>query len=301
MATTLMWTGSVSAVSSISHGGETRGTTTMLRREQIIQPDGQPKLVPIISGNAFRGRLRRLGEELIRDALGYAGEISLPAFHALRSGGALASTGREPLSGQRLADLRRLVPQIGVFGCAGGGRIIDGCLQVGKVVPILQETAHIVPANLLPADRATIPAFNSTQIETAVRLDDAERHGAIDVVAETIPVGRSGLPELGDLSAPGHSTTILMQYRNETFPAGTRFATWLRLERATPVEVSFFAEILQRFQADGRLGGRAATGHGQVAMDLTRAVICGADEQTDWRDHINQSRHDALLALKDLT
>lgn len=301
MTTTLMWTGSVSAVSSISHGGETRGTTTMLRREQIIQPDGQPKLVPIISGNAFRGRLRRLGEELIRDALGYTGEISLPAFHALRSGGALASTGREPLSGQRLADLRRLVPQIGVFGCAGGGRIIDGCLQVGKVVPILQETAHIVPTGLLPADRTTIPAFNSTQIETAVRLDDAERHGTIDVVAETMPVGRFGLPDLGDLSAPGHSTTILMQYRNETFPAGTRFATWLRLERATPVEVSFFAEILQRFQADGRLGGRAATGHGQVAMDLTRTVICGADEQANWRDHLNQSRHDALLALKDLT
>lgn len=301
MTTTLMWTGSVSAVSSISHGGETRGTTTMLRREQIVQPDGQPKLIPVISGNAFRGRLRRLGEELLRDALGYAGEISLPAFHALRSGGSLASTGREPLSGQRLADLRRLVPQVGVFGCAAGGRIIDGCLQVGKVVPILQETAHIVPADLLPTDRATIPAFNSTQIETSVRLDDAERHGIADVVAETIPVGRSGLPELDDLSAPGHSTTILMQYRNETFPAGTRFATWLRLERATPVQVSFFTEILQAFQVDGRLGGRAATGHGQVAVDLTRTVICGVDEQADWRDHLNQNRNDALLALKDLT
>jgi hypothetical protein len=301
VTTTLLWTGSVSAISSISHGGDTRGTTTLLRREQIIQPDGQPKLVPIISGNAFRGLLRRIGEELIRDALGYAGEISLPAFHALRSGGSLASTGREPLSGQRLADLRRLVPQIGVFGCAGGGRIIDGCLQVGKVVPILQETAHIVPPGLLPADRATIPAFNSTQIETAVRLDDAERHGTTDVVAETIPVGRSGLPELGDLSTPGQNTTILMQYRNETFPAGTKFSTWLRLERATPVEVSFFTSILQHFQADGRLGGRAATGHGQVAVDLTRAVISGTDEQADWRDHIDQNRHDALLALKDLT
>jgi hypothetical protein len=301
MTTTVMWKGTVTAVSSISHGGETRGTTTMLRREQVIQPDGQPMLVPIISGNAFRGRLRRLGEELIRDALGYAGEISLPAFHALRSGGALASTGREPLSGQRLADLRRLVPHVGVFGCAGGGRIIDGCLQVGKVVPILQETAHLIPADLLPTDRKAIPAFSATQVETAIRLDDAERHGTIDVVAETIPVDRSGLPELGDLPAAGRSSTILMQYRNETFPAGTRFATWLRLGRATPVELSFFAEILQQFEVDGRLGGRVATGHGQVAADLIRTVVSGADEQTDWRTHVSDSRHDALLALKDLT
>lgn len=298
MPTTVRWAGTLTAVSSISHGGQTFGTMTMLRREQVIQPNGQPELVPVISGNAFRGRLRRIGEELVRDALEYAGEISLAAFHALRSGGALAKVGSEPLSGQRLADLRRLVPQVGVFGCAGGGRIIDGCLKVGKVVPIVQETLHLVPPDLQPPEGTAVAASKVTQMEAAVRLDDAEQHGIPDVAGGLAPTDRPGLSAGG---SSGQGTTLLMKYHNQTFTAGTRFATWLQLDRATPVEVSFFSEILQRFAVDGSLGGRAATGHGQVVADLTRTVVAGLDEQDDWRAHVRRNRADALLALKDLS
>jgi hypothetical protein len=130
-AATVTWTGTITAVSSLTHGGETRGTITLLRRERIRQPGGDAVYVPLISGNSFRGVLRRIGEDLLREVLGYDGQIPLAAAHALRGGGALARTAAEPLSGQRLRQLRDLVPQLGVFGCAGGGRIIDGCAQIG--------------------------------------------------------------------------------------------------------------------------------------------------------------------------
>jgi hypothetical protein len=84
MARTVTWDGTLTAISSIAHGGETRGTITQLRRELIVQPDGQPVYVPVVSDNSLRGRLRRMGEELLRDALQYEGELSLSAAHALR-------------------------------------------------------------------------------------------------------------------------------------------------------------------------------------------------------------------------
>ncbi|GAA3131940.1 hypothetical protein GCM10020255_005970 [Rhodococcus baikonurensis] len=47
------------------------------RRSNSARRDGE--LVPIISGNSFRGTLRRIGEELLRDVLDYEGTLSLPA------------------------------------------------------------------------------------------------------------------------------------------------------------------------------------------------------------------------------
>jgi hypothetical protein len=295
--TTVTWTGTLTALSSIAHGGDTRGTITLLRRELIVQPDGRAVHVPVISGNAFRGRLRRIGEELLRDVLGYEGQLPLPVAHALRGGGALTKTGKEPLSGRRLADLRALVPQVAVFGCAGGGRILDGCLQVGKVIPHVAEAAHILNVE------HPLPAFNATQIETYIRQDDADSHGFTDVLAACtrVPVTGEGLPAI-DIEAPAvRDPSQLMLYRVETFPAGTRFAAWLRLDRAGPLEVAFFTEVLAAFTRTGWLGGRAAIGHGNVRADLHQHVLAGELIDADWRAHLRDNRAAAMTALKALT
>jgi hypothetical protein len=293
---TLTWSGTITAVSSIAHGGETRGTVTLLRRELIRQPDGQAVLVPLISGNSFRGVLRRLGEDLLRDVLAYEGKLGLAAAHALRGGGALAKTSREPLSGHRLQRLRALIPQIGVFGCAGGGTIISGCLQAGKVMPHVIECGHLFP---VPA--AAPGAFAATQIETYVRHDDTASHGFAGVISPT-PTGPDGHPDLSQLPAedaqPG---SMLMLYRIETFPAGTGFSTWLRLTRASPLEAAFFCDVLGRFQASGTLGGRAAIGHGLVKADLELTPgPSGPGPLPDWRAYLSANRGDALSALQDL-
>jgi len=301
MTTTISWAGTVTATSSISHGGETRGTITLLRRELIIQPDGCPVHVPVLSGNGFRGRLRRIGEELLRDVLGYEQQLPLSAAHALRGGGALAKTSGTPLSGRRLHDLRELVPHVGVFGCAGGGRIIDGCLQVGKVVPHLAETAHITGSG-----GPHLATFDATQLETYVRQDDTDSHAFTDVIStHRIPIGDDGQPQLAHLPVDPADTddasSRLMVYRVETFPAGTRFSTWIRLDRATDLEVAFFTDVLAAFCLNGRIGGRAAIGHGQVEVNLSRNILAGNPGHVDWRSHLSDNRPAALSALEALT
>ena len=294
MAATLSWDLALTATSSISHSGITRGTTTLFRRETVIQPDGRPVEVPILSGNSFRGRLRRIGEELLRDTLRYEGQLALPAAHALRGGGSLAKTSGEPLSGRRLHELRALIPHVGVFGCAAGGRIIDGCLQVGKVVPHLQETAHI-----LTTPRSNLSSFSTAQIETYMRHDDTDSHAFTDVTTHRVDVDHLGQPHLEQLPEP---ESQLIQFHVETLPAGTELSSWLRLERATDLEVAFFTDVLATFTAAGRLGGRAAIGHGHVRTTATRTQLAGTPPTpVDWRAHLTERRDAALTALATLT
>jgi CRISPR type IV-associated protein Csf2 len=179
---TIRWSGTVTAVSSIAHGGQqldtTTGqqldTTTLLRREKMLLADGRIDYVPVISGNTLRGWLRRVGEDLLREQLRYDGQLSLTAAHALRGGGALTKTNGAALAGQRLATLRSLVPQVGVFGCAAGGSVINGFLQVGKVVPLVSEFAHAVPVNL--RSRCVHSHFDLLQVEAFARQDDTDTH-----------------------------------------------------------------------------------------------------------------------------
>jgi len=299
MPATLLWSLTMTATSSIAHNGVTKGTTTLLRRETIIQPDGHPVQVPVISGNSFRGRLRRIGEELLRDTLDYEGALSLSAAHALRGGGSLAKTSGEPLSGQRLNSLRTHVPHVGIFGCAAGGRIIDGCLQVGKVIPHLAETAHL----LTPTPSTTLSAFATAQVETYMRRDDTTAHAFTELMGtHRIDVDAHGTPVLEQLPPLAEASSQLMQFHVETLPAGTQLSSWLRLERATDLEVAFFTDVLAAFVADGRLGGRAAIGHGQVRTAHSSTHLAGPAPTTlDWRERILAHREDTLTALAALT
>lgn len=273
--TTTVWNGTATAVSSIAHGGETRGTITLLRRELIAQPDGELQPVPVVSGNSLRGRLRRTGEELLRDTLHYEGQLTLSAAHALRGGGALAKTSGEPLSGDRLRAVRELLPHLGVFGAAAAGRIIDGALQVGKLIPHVAETNRITGAT------ATRSAFEATQIETYTRHDDTATR-AFPVTSDADPTAQQ------------------MLYRIETFPAGTTFSAWIRLTRATDLEHAYLTDVLQAFTTSGTIGGRAAMGHGHITFDL-HPTSTAPVPLVDWRDHLLRRRDEVLHALQALT
>lgn len=284
MTATLRWEGTLTASSSIAHGGETRGTISMLRREPIVQPDGTVLEIPIISGNAVRGRLRRTAELLLRDTLGYEGLLSPVAAHTLTGGGSLTKTGKTPLSGRRLHELRTLNPLIGVFGCAGAGRIIDGTLQVGKLVPRFAETSHLLPVG---AVATPMSAFGATQLESYTRVDDGRTHDFTAASSETTPAG--------------DEETSQMQYRIETLPAGTQFAFWLQLSRSTDLEVAFFTDVLDTFLATGRIGGRVGRGHGMFTHNLEVTTVNGAFDPMDWRTHLTGNRDAALAALEQLS
>lgn len=263
--TNLTWTGTATAVSSISHGSETRGLTTMMRRESIIGADGELITVPLISGNAFRGRLRRVGEEMMASTLKYRGRLTVAAAAALRSGGALTKASADPISGQNLQRLRSLVPLISVFGCAGAGRLIEGCLQVGKLMPIATETQALLGRT------ASLSFRDLIQVETYSHVDDADR-------AED-PTG-----------AP-------MQFRVETFRAGTQLDVWINLADPTDNELSFFGELLDRFASSATIAGRSGIGHGRLRLDITPSREIPS---VDWREQIEPHADEAIELLNRL-
>lgn len=266
--------GVATVLSSIIHGGERAGTISYLRREQVVQPDGTVEDVPVLSGNGLRGVLRDVSAEMLWRQIGEP-DLPMPVFHALWSGGALAKTGSgKALDPIRLGRLRRLVPHIALFGCAGGGRIIEGKLRVGKLVPITTETAHIIPARL--AELATSSYEDRVQIEHYVRTDDARKatwrelgaapaHAAIG----TGTVGALDLAEPVTVDDTPAEETTQMRYGVETIAPGTRLWCSFGLTHATDAEWAWFAETLGTWSASGaHFGGRSAVGHGRLRLEL---------------------------------
>lgn len=250
----IMWEGTVTALSSISHGSETLGTVSYLRREKMFLSDQTIEEVPIISGNAWRGILRDVAADLWWKTVGEP-KLTLPVMHALWSGGALAKLSGPTLSGARLQELKNVCPVVGVFGTAGGGRIISGVLQVGKLIPICVETAHLIPEKFLTENLPTL--WDITQIEYYSRIPNE-------------------FEELDDVDKDSR----LARYGVETFLAGTKFYTWCSLTWANDLEASFFNEVLNIYTSNANVGGLARAGHGKLAFNLTSSETINS---IDWR------------------
>ena len=279
MSATVRYDLTVTAQSSIAHGGELLGTTTLLRRETILGPDGTRHEIPIVSGNALRAALRRTGEDLLRDILAYEGQISFAAAIALIGGGRLAKTTTTPLSGRRLLHLRELNPVISVFGASTAGACIEGSLDVGKLVPHLRETAHLTDAG-----KHAPAAFTATQQETYSRVDHSSKH-------RTLTLTTTDATETA--AAP-------LAYQIETFPAGTRFSTWLQLSHATDLDIAFVDDLITTYASTGTIGGRTAAGHGRITATIERTVLRGHPAPCDWRAHLTTHRQAAIDALQEL-
>lgn len=163
--------------------------------------------------------------------------------------------------------------------------MIDGCLRVGKVIPHVLETDHLM---VRPAHgRAVLSHFDTMALERYSRFDDATDHDFPDVVRQ-------------DEERDGGST--LMRYEIETLPTGTRFESFLRLDRATDLDVAFFVDVVDTFVNSGTIGGRTAIGHGLVRTTFERSLLAGVvPHPLDWRAHLAQHREEALAVMESLT
>lgn len=304
--------GAATVASSISHNGDREGTTVYFRTEKVVQPDGSVVHVPIGSGNGMRGLLRDISADLLWDLMGQP-TLPPPVYHFLYAGGQLAKAGSgKVMSSRQLATLRHMVPHVGLFGGSGAGRIIEGRLAVGKLVPIVAETAHIVPPQLLTGAERSI--YEYAQIEEFSRRDDTHRAAsarAIDGVARPeILDGRDALLTV-DTEPPkprgDDEQATQMRYGVQTLPAGLRMHWWLKLDRVTEVEAAWFAAVLRQWaDGGGVFGGRSATGHGRLILDTgngwattQRAITAGAGdlpESVDITQHVTQHR-DQILEL----
>jgi CRISPR type IV-associated protein Csf2 len=281
--------GVVTALSSISHIGETRGVNAKLRRERIVQPDGTVEEIPVISGNALRGLLRDRGMLHMLRALGYGvneetGEVQgipLPAFYFLFSGGTLTRESGRGLDIDEARRWRQIVPLVGVFGGAMGNQILPGRLKVDKLLPVCTETAHLLPERIT----ASGSIWDYCQMEAYTRKDDEKDDRLRPLLAGA---GRTVTSPQATV-IPDHTPARLteeeredvvletgqkqqMRYYVETLAAGTRFFWSLILDDVSPLEFEAFCTTLLEFSRYPYIGGKSSIGHGKVAISFDKWI-----------------------------
>jgi CRISPR type IV-associated protein Csf2 len=285
---TIVYEGIVLAIGSIAHsGGQSFGIATKLRREKFVQPDGTVEEVPVVSGNGLRGRLRDLGMLHLVRTLGYGvqeatGEVlglSLPAFYFLFSGGTLTSEAGRGLDLAGMRRLRDLIPLVSLFGGAWGNAILPGKLKIGKMLPLCQETAHLVPERFaaLPVCQQSI--WEYLQEEMYTRKDDAKNEHYQPLLAPAVrgrldqaQTQRRQRQEAGTDVAERPGTAQQLLYHVETFAPGTQFYWKLVLDDLSPLELDAWLTTLNEFSQSPYVGGKSAVGLGEVAVRFDRWV-----------------------------
>jgi CRISPR type IV-associated protein Csf2 len=270
----------ITALSSISHSEGSRGTTSLLRREKIIQEDGTAKLVPVISGNSMRGLLRDLGMFHMLKVLGYGVDeehgkvlgLSKEAFYFLFSGGALGKgKGKRGIDIDEARQWREIIPLVSLFGGACGNQMLHGKIKTGKVYPLCKEAAWVLPDKFTQQDLSSV--WDWCQQESFTRTDDAKNDNLrllmtaqdikmIDVAAEE--KRHKANAGKGIANAPGKSQQ--MRYTVETLAAGSQFYWELILDDVTDLEFEAFAVTLAELARKPYIGGKSGTGHGKIAL-----------------------------------
>lgn len=259
------WPARVTAMASIAHGGEALGTVTYLRRERFLTADGLID-IPVISGNAWRGLLRRTAADLWWEAAGRP-RLTTAVMHAIWSGGALAKSSGSPITGGRVQEVRRVCPVIGLFGASGGGRILDGAVQVGKMMPVCEETLPLLgdSAHLHTTNPPSL--WDLTQIEYFSKIPSVLEHREAVVDPE-----------------PGLEPLPPARFGVETFVMGTQFSTWLSGEWLTAGEMNFLLDTLDAYTATARVGGYQRMGMGQIRVEWEG--LPARQPEVDWRSDL---------------
>lgn len=279
---TIEWTGIVTALSSVYHGGgQSIGINSKLRREKFVQPDGTVEDVPVISGNGLRGLLRDRGMFHLCKSLGYGvsedGQVkglSLPAFYFLFSGGALTKDMSKGLDIDRARQLKELIPLVSIFGGALGNFIMPGKLKVDKMIPICSETRHLLPAPWPDAETASIWEYLQEEMYTR-KDDEKDEHKrvlidpATRLLLETAATAKRNAPSQPVTEESTGNKQQMMLYV-ETFAAGTRFYWSLVLDDVTDVEFDAFAVALGEFARMPFIGAKSNVGLGRVQVRFDR-------------------------------
>lgn len=283
---TYVFEGVMTALSSISHIGESHGIAAKLRREKIVQADGSVEEVPVISGNSIRGILRDRGMLQMLAVLGYGvnretGEVrglSLPAFYFLFSGGALTKDAGRGIDVDAARRWRDLIPLVALFGGAMGNQIMPGKAKIGKAIPICAETEHLVPERFRNGIAAA-SIWDLCQEEAYTRRDDEKSESLRQLISPSV----RGLLEAEASARRAKAATDedvagetgqkqQMRYYVETLAAGTRLFWEVALDDVTGLEFEAFCATLAEFSRFPYLGGKGGVGHGKVSIQFDRWV-----------------------------
>ena len=264
--------GYIIALSPIhSAGDEKTGSESLLRRLSYIV-DGKRVEIPVLSGNAIRGILRR---ELMADMLTRIGYKLTNAriYHMLFSGGML-ETVDEKSSGVIDIGLKRkirqTIPPIAVLGSSLGNQIFEGKLKVNMALPICKELADFLPDDIQIKPETSFYEFLDWTFTT--RRDDLRKERKEDEQA----------------------TQMMVNF--EVFTPGTPFYHEFILNDAAEVERGVLARMLNLWKQKPYIGGKSAIGLGKVKLNYDYQAL---DEGIYLR-FLDQKKDEMIAMLKEL-
>lgn len=253
------------ALSPIMHGafGESAGNATLIRRMPLVGLPGKPR-VPVISGNALRGIMRRI---VMRDLLKRCGAsretLDAPTwdrlYAALANGGHLEAS-ETRIDPQRIRDLRAALPPVSVFGAALYSWLLPGHVDIGIGWPVCTET---IAAGLVPAAEGAIPAEELVHEVSHCRHVDREHQD----------------PEVSGVTPM--PTTV------EAIGTGARLVSRIDFAaHATELERSVISWAAERISS---IGGKSSAGLGSVRVSIADGVP--SQLYQDWLDNVPSRDH----------
>lgn len=278
----------------IIHTEETIGNISKLKKMRVIH-NGQPKSVPALSGNSFRGQLRDILADQLCASLSNQGAQRLrfennDVYGILYSGGAL---GERSTSQDLIRDFAEYIPSMRLMGAAFGNVMLPSKLAATHIIPCAQETQEILQGMYGTLDPDLVPSPDEWPSTRNLVFNDGPLTRKDD--RRDLTRQRFVSPETNEVAASQtedeERQRSQMIYYVESIPSGT----WLlqQLYSKFPLdqlELGGLFDGLSAFLRQPALGGRSAAGYGQVRVKIQGKV--GEDTikwPGDWPQSINQA------------
>lgn len=267
------------------HGSGTQGNTSLLRTQDVVQPDGTVARVPYLSAASIRHGLRdALAWHTVHTLDIEPGTLTKTTVDLLWSGGAVTSTGsRTDLDMLRRVDT--LYPALSLLGYAAKSDIVEGTLRASDLILVCEENRHRVTT----ATGATLHRASAYRAEEfGTRHDQA-----------TSPAGR-----YIQTAAGGDLTTAQMIWDTQILITGSEMQGTLSLTpAATDMHQTVLMAAWSLWQQDGvaHLGAKTAQGYGTA--DITQVSWSGAAISRaldDWTTHLTDHSQDIRDLLDEL-
>lgn len=266
----------------IIHTEETIGNISKLKKMRVIY-NGQPKSVPALSGNSFRGQLRDILADQLCASLSNQGRQKLKfgnndVYGILYSGGAL---GEKSKSAGLIHDFSENLPSMRLMGAAFGNVMLPSKIAATHIVPCAKETQQILQSMYDNLATGLVPPASEWPNANNLIFNDGPLTRKDD--RRDLTRQRFAKPET---TAPMTETEdeerqrSQMIYYVECIPSGT----WLLQQVYSKfpldqLELGCLFDGLSAFLKAPTLGGRSAAGYGQVQLQIQGSV---GDETVNW-------------------
>lgn len=227
-------------LSPLSHFGDEKMGTTQIMRTMKFKYNDEFIDIPVFSGNALRGILRRLAMRDYLDKIDIIKEgLSAKMYYTLFVGGALTSGSRFNEIGDK-RKIREMCTPLSLFGTALGDQMFEGKLKISIFKPICIETRDY------------------TDIDSNISI--------YDILEENFYTRRDDLKfnDFNITNIDKNKNSTQMKYEIQCLSSGSELNGNVIIESFNEFEISCLVSILERFKEHPYIGGKSATGHGEV-------------------------------------